>query len=107
MLVAVDSISAEKWPDVPLLVIAGGDGDCVVELLRQFLPLTDGGSTVDLSVLIFLLGDVDHVAVAVGHTVSSHQQRSQMQLDGCVLIGFVFVGKCSEIDLKALTNFLV
>lgn len=71
MLIAVDCISAQQRSDIILLALAGGHQDRVVELGAEFLPFAGSSSGIDFAVIILLLRDVDHVALVVGHAVST------------------------------------
>lgn len=107
MLVAVDCISAQQRTDIILFALAGGHRDGVVELGTEFLPLAESSSGVDPAVIILFLGDFDHVAIVIGHAVSADQEGAQVQLDGLVLVSFVFGTESTEVDLQGLPYLLV
>lgn len=107
MLIAVDCVSAQQRTDIILFSLAGGHSDGIVESGTQFLPLVECSSRVDSAVIILFLGNVDDVAIFIGHAVSADEEGAQVEFDGFVLVSFVFGTESTEVDLQSLPNLLV
>ena len=107
MLVAMDRISTQKRSDIVFLVVRGGDGDGVVELLGQLVPLVDGGSRIYFPLFIIFAREVNQIAVSARHAVTPDKQRPQFQIDGDILIGDMIMAQCSKINLQNLPYLLL
>lgn len=107
MLVAMDCIGTKQRPDLVFLAIPSGDADGVVELLAEGLPFGECAGCIDLAIIIFLIGNGDHVTILIRHSIASDQQRTEMQLDGFGLISALFGVEGREINLYGLADLLI